>query len=256
MTARHLSLAAAAALAAAVAVLPAGAGSSSHPRVKNVKREIESLAMDGPIVAYDLGARYAPGCNAVYTWNVNTNGGSIVSGKGTCGADESSTGGGVTEIGVAGTRLAWIVNEGGNTESDDDLFTATLPRPKEKHLAFAMRTGDVDQRLDGDWIGGVSGDGSLLAVSLWTTSGNTVTKAALETIRPAGLRTVAKGSGTVSAASVNGGRIAVLRGDGSVTIYSKNGGLLKTIGAHADEAALDGKQLVVLRSRQLAVYNA
>src|SRR5207302_1811305 len=90
---------------------------------------IDSPAPPEPVVAYDLGARYAPGCNAVYTWNVNTNGGSIVSGKGTCGADESSTGGGVTEIGVAGTRLAWIVNEGGNTESDDDLFTATLPRP-------------------------------------------------------------------------------------------------------------------------------
>ena len=36
------------------------------------------------------------------------------------------------EIAVAGTRLAWIVNEGGNTESSDVLYTASLPGPKER----------------------------------------------------------------------------------------------------------------------------
>ena len=54
----------------------------------------------------------------------------LASGKATCGADSTSTGGGVTQIAVAGKRVAWIVNQGGNTESSDSLYTADAARPE------------------------------------------------------------------------------------------------------------------------------
>lgn len=239
----------------AVALVPTAAGGSTKapPRVKTVVREIESIAMDGPLVAYDLGRS---GCNQVFAWNVETNVSSVVSGKRTCEADSTSTGAGVAEIGIAGRRLAWIVNLGGNTESNDYLYTASLPRPKERLLGSARRTGDVDRVLNGGWIGGLAGDGETLAVSAWSTRNDRITRGALRTIRSSGVKTIARGRSAVVSASVSGNRIAVLRQNGSIGIHSTNGALLKTITARAREVALDGDKLVALTPNGLAVYDA
>src|SRR5262249_15916048 len=107
------------------------------PRIKNTRGSIESLAMDGTRVAYAVHGEGAGGEGAggtkVFVWNVATQGGAVVSGPKTCDADSTSTGAGVREIAVAGLRVAWLVNKGGNTESDDYLYTATLGgRAKER----------------------------------------------------------------------------------------------------------------------------
>jgi hypothetical protein len=62
-----------------------------------------------------------------------------VSGKGTCGADSTSTGAGVRELAVAGPRVAWIVNLGGNTQSGDSLYTASLARSADLGRVAVLR---------------------------------------------------------------------------------------------------------------------
>src|SRR5262249_24145802 len=115
-------------LATLTVALPAQAAAPA-PRVKNTKGEIESLAMDGARVAYAVNG--GTGCTKVIVWNVLTQGAAVASGPETCDADNSSTGAGVREIAIAGTRLAWIVSQGGNSESDDYLYAATLGGRRE-----------------------------------------------------------------------------------------------------------------------------
>ena len=124
--------------------------------------------MDGPRLAYAVSGG-GGGCTKVFVWNVKTQSAAVVSGKGTCGADSTSTGGGVTEIAVAGTRLAWIVNLGGNTESDDSLYTSSLPGWQERRVTSVTRTGNVDGTLKGSWLTGLVGGGDRIALNQFTT---------------------------------------------------------------------------------------
>jgi hypothetical protein len=232
------------ALAALLLALPA-AGGVPVVKVKNTRGWIESIDMDGARVAYDV---KSTGCNRLFVWNVKTGGAARVSGRRTCAADSTSTGSGVPEIAVAGKQIAWIVNLGGNTESDDYLFTATLPGPKEKRLAQAIRTGDVGGKLVGGWIGGLVGDGDLLAVATWRTDqSGAVASAALRRIGPAKLTALATGLPVIRPASAGGGRIAVARVDGTVALYAADGTVLRTIvPSSVKEVALQGGDLAVL----------
>jgi hypothetical protein len=183
-----------------------------------------------------------------------------VSGKGTCQADITSTGAGVRELAVAGSRVAWIVNQGGNSEKDDYLYTALLPKPKERKLAYGLRVGGgaYDEPWVGGWIGGLTGAGAVLAVNQWTTTqGGVVDTARLRTIA-SGLHTIATGSQTLQAGSTDGKRIAVLRQDGSVALYSTSGKLLRRVQPSAPkEVALGGGYLAVLtKANTIEVYSA
>src|SRR5919197_4530895 len=171
------------AVAALLLALPAQGG-ATKTKIKNTNGWIQAIDMDGPRLAYDV---KSPGCNKLFVWNVRTDGGARVSGNRTCAADSTSTGAGVRELAVAGLRIAWIVNLGGNTESSDYLYTASLPRPKEALLASAMRMGDVDAVLTGGLLGGLVGDAGLLAVNTWRpNAAGEVADAALRRIRSRG----------------------------------------------------------------------
>jgi hypothetical protein len=247
-------------LAAALVSGVTGAAATRSTNVKRTNGWIEALAMDGPRAAYDVGAHGGhSACNRLFVWNVTTGSSARVSGKGTCDADSTSTGAGVRELAVAGTRVAWIVNLGGNTESDDYLYTASLPRPKERMLASAVRRGDVDGILQGTWLGGLVGSDVLLAVNSWSTdSKDAVSGASLRVIAPAGLTTIATGQAATLARSADLGRVAVLRPDGTVGIYAASGALLRAVSpASAKEVALRKDYLVVLtKTRTLELYNA
>ena len=170
---RAACLALALALAGLAMAPGEGAGASPKPRIKSTKRWIDAIGMDGATVAYSVEGGGDDPCTRIYLWDVQTGAGARVQAPRTCAANESSTGAGVTAIAVAGTRVAWIMNTGGNTETVDDLFTATWTkgtRPLESHVATARSTGDVDCRLGGMRIGGLVGDGSLLAYNVWKTS--------------------------------------------------------------------------------------
>jgi len=249
--------------AAVVAALVSGVAGATATHSANAKRTsgwIEALAMDGPRAAYDVDARGgSSGCNRLFVWNVLTGSSARVSGKGTCNADSTSTGAGVRELAVAGTRVAWIVNLGGNTESNDYLYTASLRRPKERVLAAAVRRGDVDGILQGSWLGGLVGSDDLLAVNSWSTdSKDAVSGASLRVIAPSGLTTIATGQAATLARSADLGRVAVLRPDGTVGTYTTSGALLRAVvPAPAKEVALRKDYLVVLtKARALEIYNA
>jgi len=243
-------------LLVAVAV-PAAAAPGQAARVKNTNGWIESLAMDGPRVAYAVEGG-GSACTKVFVWNVQTQGGALASGKGTCGADSTSTGGGVTEVAVAGARLAWIVNEGGNTESIDTLYAASLPAPHEHRVATALRTGNVDGTLTGSWLGGLVGSGDRIALNQFTTDASgTVATAALQRLGSR-LTTIAAGKATLHAVSLDQHRIAVLRPNQSVALYDTDTGrlLLTVTPSSAREVALRKDFVVVLtRTKTVEIFD-
>jgi hypothetical protein len=218
---------------------------------------IDALAMSGPEVAYS--AENGSHCRNVVVWNVLTGSAMLVSGPKaatTCGDDEPS-GQQVSELALAGTQVAWIRTIEGNTEADDTLFAASLPKPHEHLLATARRVGEPPAK--GGWIGGLVGSGSVVAVNLWTTNAaGTPVAGSLRAIASSALKTVASGTGTVLAESTDLGRVAVLRSDGTVALYSATGSLLRTIApSSAREIALRKDYVVVLtKTKTLEIYNA
>jgi hypothetical protein len=242
-------------LTALLAAVPAG-GSDGSTRIKNTNGWIETIDMDGPLLAYDVDG---PNCNKLFVWNVATEAGARVSGSQTCHADSTSTGGGVTDIAVAGQRLAWIISQGGNTESSEYLYTASLPKPKERRIAGSFRTGEPDGSQVGTVIGGLVGDVDVLAVNLWKKdeSGDVAT-ASLRRIDPGRLTTIATGLGSLRASAADAGRIAVTHEDGTIGLFTSSGKLQRTFTpSSASEAALRGNSLVVLtETKRLEIYNA
>jgi hypothetical protein len=239
-----------------------GAGAAApRPLVKNVNGWLTALAMDGAQVAYATQADAPTNCDKVFTWNVASRAGVLVSGPkaGSCGDDEPH-GQRVVQVAIAGSRVAWIRNITGNTESDDTLFAASVPKPNEKLVASATRTGNTDGGpLKGGWIAGLTGSGAVLAVNTWTTNGaGGVTKAWLKSVGASHLTAIAAGAGTLVAASADTGRIAVARSNGSVAIYSASGSVLRTIKPSSErEIALRKDYLVVLtKTKTLEIYNS
>jgi hypothetical protein len=165
----------------------------------------------------------------------------------------------VTEIAVAGTRLAWIVNQGGNTESSDTLYTASLPAPHERQVASALRTGNVDGTLTGGWLSGLVGSGDRIALNRFTTDGSgSVSAAALQRLA-GGLTTIAAGPATLRAASLDRHRVAVLRPDQTVALYDTERGrlLLTVVPSSSREVALRKDYVVVLtKTRTVEIFNA
>ena len=250
------------------ALLLAALGSSAAarpappPKVKTrtVPGRIEALAMDGSRIAYDVAGSYGSKtrCNAVYVWNVARSAATRVSSRQTCDADNTSTGAGVRELALGGGRAAWIVNLGGNSESGDHLYVSDVSRPHERVVATAFRTGDVGGILTGNWLGGLVGAGSFLALDHWATdsSGN-ITTAKLRRIRTR-LVDLAEGAGTMTARSTDGRQVAVLHSDETVGLYSTHGALLRTVRPNsAVDVALRGDFLLVLtKSGTVDVFNS
>jgi hypothetical protein len=251
-------------------ILVAGSvGQAATPKLKakTTQGYVEAISMDGSLVAYDVkGALQGPACNRLFAWDVQPNGRTVkLSGAGTCAADETSTGAGVWQIAVAGDRVAWLVNTGGNTESTDELYTSSLAKPKEARVAEATRFGDVDCRLPGPRIGGLVGDVDLLAVNLWTDTApdprsceEEVTQASLRTITGTSLTTIARGTAAWLARSAGLGRIAVQRADDTVALYSKSGRLLHELTpSSVSEVAMRKDYVVVLTTtKTLEVFSA
>jgi hypothetical protein len=252
--------------AAALALAVPAAVPAPGQLIRHTRGFIESLAADGPVVAYDAEGDQpgGPACNRVYAWNLATGRVTRVSAGGTCDADSSSTGAGVAQLAVAGKRVAWITNIGGNSESNDRLFAATLPKPMERRLAAVSRFGNVDCILTGRTLGGLVGGGAVLAYNLWTTvpgdpssCETKTTSGSLRSIGARGTTLLRAGLDTLVAADADGGRIAVAHSDGTVTLFSSKGAPLQTIGVEpAKDVALSGNRLVVLtKTRRIQVYN-
>lgn len=220
-----------------------------------------ALALDGPYAAYVLGNNDGNGCQLgarVYRLDLATGRSTVASGHFTCSEPQTSTGAGIETVAAAGARTAWLLNEGGNTESDDMLFASTATPGKEKALARAGRTGSYPPATTGTWIGGLVSDGTRISYATWTTtSTQAVTTSALWRVSGGSARMLARGSGAVVSASADAGRIALLRSDGTAAIYGLNGRLLQTITVGPAQAvALSGDIVAVLtQAHTIEVYN-
>ena len=125
-------------------------------------------------------------------------------------------------------------------------------------VATAFRTGDVSGILTGNWLGGLVGAGSFLALDHWATdSGGNITTAKLRRIRTR-LVDLAEGAGTMTARSTDGRQVAVLHSDETVGLYSTHGALLRTLRPNsAVDVALRGDFLLVLtKSGTVDVFNS
>jgi WD40 repeat protein len=239
-----------------------GRTATTAAQTRHAQGRIEALALDGSRIAYDAGSTTGKADNKVLVWDVRSGRTTRVSGKHTARADGTSTGAGVFDLAIAGSRVAWMVNLGGNTEGDDYLYASSVAKPKERQLASDIRYGDNcpgrSQALcAGQWLGGLVGSGNLIALNRWTTdNAGSVSDAELDVLNGTQLKQVATGTETVQAASTDGGRVAVLRLDGTVGLYSSTGNLLRTVSPpSAAGVAWSGHNLVVLtKTRTLELY--
>ena len=252
----------AAGLLSGLALVASATGTTATPIVRHLQQPVRALAIDGDRVAYDLSSRDAKQRNAVnklLVWNVRTGRTVKVSGKKTAIADNTSTGLGVFQLAIAGARVAWLANEGGNLESTDYIFASSVTRPKERQVASAMRSGDNCPGCSRQWLGGLVGSGNTIAFNRWTTDSlGQRASGGLYLLNGSQTKSIATGTNTVQAVSSDAGREAVLHSDGSVAVYSKSGQALVTLPPKsAKEAALNGKNLVVVsETRQLQVYDS
>jgi hypothetical protein len=249
-----------------VAVLFASAGGAQPQpdKVKPTPGWIETLAMDGPRVAYLSDSR-------VHVWNVVTGATSVVKGNyPTKGAVPDGPGSIVDELAIADKRVALITHFGNGQGTTDRLYTGPLGGTAHELGAYSNVTQNNGLSF-GDWAAGVVGSGQMLAVSTWKSKATVPTQAQLSLITPSGLRSIASGPGAIVAEAAQRGRIAVLRSTlawpafnvgpptttPSVGIYSTRGKLLsQVLPASANELALSGNELLVrTETNTLEVYD-
>lgn len=249
----------------ALAASAAGTTAKHSPSLRHLQLPVGALAIDGNRVAYDLTSRdTAKAVNRVLVWNIRTGKTVEVSGKKTAVADGTGTGAGVFQLAIAGSRVAWLVNEGGNLEGDDYLYASSVTHPKERPVASALRSGDSCPGRQvagcaGPWLGGLVGSGNVIALNRWASdSEGNIASGGLYALKGTRLTRIATGADTVGAVSSDGGREAVLRSDGSVAVYSASGNVQVTVNPpSARGVALSGKNLVVLTTtRKLELYDA
>jgi hypothetical protein len=240
---------------------------ATHPsKVRHFAGRIQVLAMDGRRIAY--GVQATPSANRVAVWNVRSGHTTKVSGAATRGTGDSGSGTGLFGLAIAGTRVAWLANVGGNIEGDDYLFASSVTSPHERKVAWVQRIGDAcsggppnaNPGCAGDWLLGLVGSGNVLALDRWTTAPlEQVTESASLDVLGKKLRPVANGAPPFLSVDVDHGRIVVLRSARNVALYSASGKMLQSIdtAATASTAALSGNNLVVLTGkRTLELYSA
>jgi hypothetical protein len=258
--------------------LPTAAGKTPIPRTVRTP-VVWGMAMDGARVAYNSEDTANISSNKIVVWNVLTGLRTLMSGNGTSRTAIGSYP--IWGLAIAGRSVAWIAASAGNTEREETLFVASLPRPRERKLAQAVRWAeDCPTGLcpEGAWIHGLVGSGSVLAVSRWSTGadGSTLAGGGLDLLTARGLRRIVAGSNGIVAADSSDGHIAVLHPSGpfgdsftykpsEVAIYSTSGKLLKRFkplgidvngSTQMAEVALQGDDLAVLTPQpRLELYN-
>jgi hypothetical protein len=202
------------------------------------------IALDGGYAAYTVVRDSMPGCHfaeRVYRLDLKTRRSTAASGAKTCAQEPTSTGRGIDEVAVVGKRIAWLVNEGGNTESDNLLFSSTATG-RDTIVDRSVASGPDLDSLAGKWIGGLVSDGSRISYSTWMSSGD----GALHRF-PTTSALLADDHGAVVDSSADAGRVAVRHDDGSVAIFGIDGQLLDTVRTtNARAIALSADLLLVV----------
>ncbi|HEX3453503.1 MAG TPA: hypothetical protein VHS03_02675, partial [Gaiellaceae bacterium] len=245
---------------AAGLVLVAGAAGTPASGTKAIQTRgpVAALALDGSRAAFGNGP-------SVIVWDVANGRQTKVGGVG----DKL-----LSELAIAGTRVAWRANATSNSESDDYLYTSSLLQPKQRQVAKALRFGSQcgageSGRLPactGPWLGGLVGAGKRILVDRWTTNrAGAITGGGLYALQGKRLARVAAGSRTVEAVTADPARVAVvqwrwLRPEKTIHVYSSTGRALWSVVPKSWPPlgiGVSGRNLVVLEPNgALALYDA
>jgi len=251
-------LAAVVALAVAASFGQAGVSAS---RVFSVPGPVTAIAADGPRVA--IAVRSPGGCDHVVVWTTPGTASQTYAAKASCAGSAVH---GITEIAIAGNRVEWVATEGGN------LLDMTL------EAAFGENAAGAEGGIDGDWIGRLYGDGTLLVYNTWhecalsraegqapcdqgLLSGGTVyTNQKLWKLVGVTKARIRSGEDAFEAVAVDSGRVA-LQGvrDGSVIVVDSHGHRLTSgaiTGSTSSGTAMQGTQVVTLHGTTMQVWDA
>jgi TolB protein len=238
---------------------------------------ITSLAADGDRAAMVIDF---PGCAAVEVWDAKRGG--VARLKRPCGQYGGSGGSqeGTYGVALAGTRAAWVHQDGGNTV-ETYVDTATLAR----HNPVSLASGGADEGGAGTFAGAVFGDGALLAFTVGTRCDpDGAVNGRPEDQCPAGKRRYSvvtasvwrvggKGrcpdqtpvlsgctrvafapAGDLTVLAVDAGRIAA-QTDTGVRLLTEQGTVLRDFAVTAQAAALSGGRLAVRTQSAIEVYD-
>ncbi len=243
---------------------------------------LEALALDGSRVAYDVAAtrtrskgKLVRHPNRAFVWNLRTGKTINVSGRRGTGADSTRPEVNLTQLVIAGTRVAWLTTSRFASKGEDDLYTSSVRGSKVRRVAQEVRDGINCGRMihgpfacAGDTLGGLVGAGSLIVGNRWTVPPWTmppydVANPVLYALDGAKLTTLATGGDTLGVVDVDQGRVVVLRNsevyaEESVGLYSSTGKSLITVTppVYPTAVALSGPNLVVFEGPKLALYDA
>ena len=259
-----------------VAPLPSETASRSAFRPQG-GGTITSLAADGDRAAMVIDF---PGCAGVEVWDAKR--GRAYRLKRPCGQYGGSGGSqeGTYGVALAGTRAAWVHQDGGNTV-ETYVDTATLAR----HNPVSLASGGADLGGAGTFAGAVFGDGALLAFTVGTRCDpDGAVNGRPEDQCPAGKRRYSvvtasvwrvggKGgcpvqtpafsgctrvgfapAGDLTVLAVDAGRIAV-RTDTGVRLLTEQGTVLRDFAVTARTAALSGGRLAVRTESAIEIYD-
>jgi hypothetical protein len=238
-------------------VLTALASASSPARFLRTTTAVEGLAMDGSTVA--LSTAWSAGhCEREVAWNPVRSSLRPLGRTGSCEA--TSTGRGILGQAIAGSRVAWVRDGGGN-QHDSQLLVATLAKPRTAHQ-LATATRDIDTGA-GDTIGHLHGDGSLLVYATWSvcdggetpfrrcpagvTPGTIYNAKLWRILGTTGKKLLASEQDELAPIAVAAGRILVQRASGALELRAADGRIVQTFTFEAPvlQATLGPKDLVV-----------
>jgi hypothetical protein len=256
---------------AGLAVAGSGAGTRATT-ILSVPGTVSAIGADGSRAA--IAARSPTGCDHVVVWTTPGSAVQTYTAKASCAGSAVH---GITEIAIAGNRVEWVATEGGNS-LDMSLEAATLGRPKVSSVTFGSNAAGAEGGVDGDWIGRLYGDGTLLVFDTWhecllsraegqppcgqgLLSGGTVyTKQTLWKLVGLTKARIRSGEDALEAVAVDAGRVA-LQGirDGSVIVVDAHGRRLTSgaiTGSTASGTAMQGSQVVTLRGTTMQLWDA
>jgi hypothetical protein len=129
------------------------------------KGNVVRIAADGSRVAL-ITTAVPKSCDRIVLWNAQTRAVATWQTGIDCAGGAISGGQTVTEVAVAGQRVAWVEEAAGNLE-DLQLRTA-VPGGKPKEVDFAENGNGDEEAPDGEYLGNVFGQGSLLVYNTWS----------------------------------------------------------------------------------------
>jgi hypothetical protein len=253
------------------------ASAGTGVRVLKTAGPVTDLAADGQRVAVGVEATRKT-CDRIAVWNPIARRVTIWSARTSCPPGDQTSGGEfLGEVGLAGSRVAWIeVLQGNNQELL--LYTATLGNHQRTEVEFVSNGNGAGGDPVGDYVGHLHGDGSVFAYDKWSlciayppgsevdpppqppcdTPGpppDPVEVAYDQELRAIGrAQPIATGSSAYPLVFAGGGRLVVL-GDGEAVLVDAEDGAVSAVAVPdgTTDAALSGDDVVVLHGRTLEV---